>query len=37
VVFGYMIDFGMGVLSISFMSLFIIIFSTVLPFFYNQN
>ena len=37
VVFGYMIDFGMGVLSISFMSLFIIIFSTILPFFYNQN
>jgi len=31
VVFGYMIDFGLGIFTISIMSLAIIIFSTLLP------
>ena len=37
VIFGYMIDFGMGILSISIMCLSIIVFSTLLPFYYNKD
>ena len=37
VIFGYMIDFGMGILSISIMCLSIIVFSTLLPVYYNKD
>ena len=37
VVFGYMIDFGFGILSLSIMSVSIIIFSTFLPIFFYYN
>lgn len=36
VVFGYMIDFGLGILSLSLMSLFIIFISTLLPIIYKK-
>ena len=35
-VFGYMIDFGLGILSLSILSLFIIFVSTALPYLFNE-
>ena len=37
VVFGYMIDFGLGIISLSLMSLFIIFISTLLPIIYKKT